>query len=485
MLGLIKNIIDTADKPRAEVLVEVTILEVSRTRLKDLGIDLSAYAIGLSFSPEFAPAQIPTTPAVPINLANMGTPSRANTYATIPSAIIKILESDQKTRLLAKPQLRGREGTPLTLNLGDEIPVATTSFLAIATGGVQNQPQTSYNYRPIGVNLSLTPKVTYQDEIILDPLIVDKSGVGPNIDVAGVSLPTFSKRTASVAMRLRDGESNLLAGLIREEDRETAKSIPGINRIPILRAIFGNVSGTVEQSDIIMIVTPHIIRSREITADDLKPFYVGTANNLGAATAAGLISQAPPPAAGQAGQAGQAGAGQGGQVVVTTPPPTAPPPVTRAPGVVAVAPVTAADKDPTSAQLLMTVPTADLQLGGPPYTVPVTVTGVSQLGAITLTISYDPKVLKATSASPGTFMQQGGITPAFVPKIDEATGRIDIAVSRGGTAPGAAGTGLLAGIVFQTVGAGTTRISITGTALTPDGKAIPLQLPPAASVIVK
>jgi general secretion pathway protein D len=296
-------------------------------------------------------------------------------------------------------------------------------------------------------------------------------------------------------MRLRDGESNLLAGLIREEDRETAKSIPGINRIPILRAIFGNVSGTADQSDIIMIVTPHIIRSREITADDLKPFYVGTASNLGAGTAAGLISQAPPPAAGQtgqAGQAGQAGAGQGGQVVVATPPPTgvvppptAPPPVTRAPGVVAVAPVTAADKDPTAAQLLMTVPTADLQLGGPPYTVPVTITGVSQLGAITLTITYDPKVLKATSASLGPFMQQGGIKPMFVPKIDEATGRIDIAISRGGTAPGAAGTNLLAGVVFQAVGAGTGKISITGTALTPDGKAIPLQLPPAASVIVK
>ena len=76
---------------------------------------------------------------------------------------------------------------------------------------------------------------------------------------------------------------------------------------------------------------------------------------------------------------------------------------------------------------------------------------MSDLGAVTLTITYDPKVVKATSVSPGTFMQQGGVTPVFVPKIDEATGRIDIAVSRGGTAPGATGTGLLAGLVFQAV----------------------------------
>jgi general secretion pathway protein D len=111
------------------------------------------------------------------------------------------------------------------------------------------------------VNLSITPRVTYQDEIILDPIVVDKSGVGPSVDVGGIQAPTFVKRTAQVAMRLRDGESNLLAGLIKEEDREIAKSLPGINRVPILRSLFGNTVGTNEQSDIIMIVTPHIIRS--------------------------------------------------------------------------------------------------------------------------------------------------------------------------------------------------------------------------------
>jgi hypothetical protein len=140
---------------------------------------------------------------------------------------------------------------------------------------------------------------------------------------------------------------------------------------------------------------------------------------------------------------------------------------------------------PPPAQILITVPAAEMQAGGQPYTVPISVTGVSQLGALTLTITYDPKVLKATNVSMGPFMSQGGITPTFVPKIDTATGRIDIAISRGGTNPGAAGTNMLAGIMFQAVGPGTSSITVTGSAFTPTGQAIPIQMPPAGKVTVK
>jgi hypothetical protein len=140
---------------------------------------------------------------------------------------------------------------------------------------------------------------------------------------------------------------------------------------------------------------------------------------------------------------------------------------------------------PPPAQILITVPAAEMQAGGQPYTVPVSVTGVSQLGALTLTITYDPKVLKATNVSMGPFMSQGGITPTFVPKIDTATGRIDIAISRGGTNPGASGTNMLAGIMFQAVGPGSSSITVTGTALTPSGQVIPIQMPPAGKVTVK
>ena len=501
MMGLIKNIIDTADKPRAEILVDVTILEVSRTRLKDLGIDLSSYAIGLAFSPETAPTTTDNrgfiTPPPPINASSLSGFARSSVYMTFPTAIIRLLESDQRTRLLAKPQLRGREGAALTLNLGDEIPIPRTSFLATATGGIPTQPQISYDYKTVGVNLSITPRVTYQDEIILDPIVVDKSGVGPSVDVGGIQAPTFVKRTAQVAMRLRDGESNLLAGLIKEEDREIAKSLPGINRVPILRSLFGNTVGTNEQSDIIMIVTPHIIRSREITAEDLKPLYVGTNINLGAGTTPTLISPAAaaPPATtvGNPAQQGQAAgqvtgapppAGAAGAIPpggAATPPPGAPP---RA-NVVPVVPIEAAGATPAAAgaRVLVQLPETPLQMGGAPYTLPLRIEGVSQLGSATVTITYDPKVLRATSVSAGPFIQQGGVQPTFLPKIDEVAGRIDIAIARPVSAPGAAGDGWLAGLVFQAVGPGTSRLNVTAIAKTPSGQDIPLQVAPATVVV--
>jgi type II secretory pathway component GspD/PulD (secretin) len=486
MMGMIENIVKTADKPRAEVLIDVTILEVSRTRLRDLGINLSEYAIGLAFSPGAVPTSsgVAMSGTPPISFGGFSGTGRNDAYITMPSAIVKLLESDQKTRLLAKPQLRGREGAQLTLNLGDRIPVPQTTFLPTATGGVPTQPQVSYNYQQIGVNLSITPRVTYQDEVILDPIVVDKSGVGPNIDVAGQSLPTFVNRSASVAMRLRDGESNLLAGLIREEDRELARSLPGLSMIPIVRSIFGSTNTSSDQSDIIMIVTPHIIRSREITADDLKPLYVGTSTNLGAGTTPTLISPgAPPPppiVPGQPGAPPVAGvappAGTTGAL-----PPAAPP---RSPAV-AIAPVesAAAAPQPGVAQVLVAGPEGGLQMGGPPYNMPVRIDGVTQLGSVTLTLTYDPKVLRAVSVAPGTFMQQGNVEPTFVPKIDEAAGRIDIAIARTATAPGANGSGWLAGIVFQAVGAGQSRIAVTAVAMSAAGQPISVQAQPATVVV--
>ena len=140
----------------------------------------------------------------------------------MPAAFVRFLETDSQTRFIAQPQLRGQEGQQLTLNLGEEIPVPTTAFTPIAGGGAAVNPLTSFNYRPVGVILEMTPRVTYEDEIILD-LMVENSTLGANIDVAGTSLPTFQSRRVVTRLRLRDGETNLLAGLLREAERKTLR----------------------------------------------------------------------------------------------------------------------------------------------------------------------------------------------------------------------------------------------------------------------
>lgn len=499
MMGLIKNIIDTADKPRAEVLIDVSILEVSRQRLKNLGIDLSAYAIGLAFSPEVAPSAttantLPAPPVQPppISAGSFSGATRNDVYVSVPTAIIRLLESDQKTRQLAKPQLRGREGATLTLNLGDEIPVPTTSILPIATGGIPTQPQVQFQYRPVGVNLSMMPRVTFQDEIVLDPITIDKSSRGPDIEVSGALLPTFISRRASVTMRLRDGESNILAGLIRDDERETARSLPGINRIPILRSLFGNTETVNEESDLIMIVTPHIIRGRDITAADLAPFYVGTSNNLGAGNAPTLISPnaPPPPTIPPPGGGGATPPPAGG----AQPPTAGQPPTTnpagqtsatnpRAANIVPIEQVGAQPPAPTGAVLAAIVPEAPMQMGGAPYTVPLSIQGASQLGSVTVSVTYDPKVVRATAVSQGTFLQQGGIQTVFAPKIDEQAGRIDFVITRPGSSPGAAGAGPLASLSFQGIAAGSARLTITATGLTPSGQPVTVTASPATLIV--
>ena len=157
--------------------------------------------------------------------------STADFYLTVPQAIVKFLASDTRTRVLAKPQLRGAEGADLELNLGDEIPVPSTVFGGLGAGGVNTIPISSFTYKNVGVNIKMKPRVTFENEIILD-IEIENSTLGPSINVAGQSLPTFGSRKVKTRMRLREGESNLIAGLVREEDRKVLRGVPGPDADP-------------------------------------------------------------------------------------------------------------------------------------------------------------------------------------------------------------------------------------------------------------
>ncbi len=225
VVAVAERLIRALDKPRAEVVIEVQILEVNRNRAKQFGINLSDYALGLTFSPEAAPPNtsgtIPPTAPPPFNLNTISQGiSTSDFYLTVPTAFLRFLETDSRTKQLAKPQLRGAEGQELTLNLGDQIPVVSTVFGAAAAGGFANIPQSSFTYRDVGVNITMTPRVTYEGEIILD-LTVESSNLGPNISVAGQDVPSFGSRRVKTRLRLREGESNLLAGLLKDDQRKS------------------------------------------------------------------------------------------------------------------------------------------------------------------------------------------------------------------------------------------------------------------------
>jgi general secretion pathway protein D len=544
VMEVIERIIRANDKPRAEVVIDVQILEVNRKRTKDLGLNLSSYSLGLTFSPEFAPPNSPgsTPPTNPppfnLNTISQGI-STADFYLTVPTAVVRFLETDSHTKVIAKPQLRGAEGAKLTLNLGDQIPVLSTVFGAAVPGGLTSVPQSSFNYKDVGVNLEMTPRVTYEGEIVLDGFSVESSALGPNISVAGQDVPSFSSRKVTTKLRLREGESTLLAGLLRDEQRKILTGFPGIMRAPILRSLFGQTQDEVNQSDIVMLLTPHIVRTHELTVEDLSSIYIGTQQNVGLGGPPPLIAPQPQPLETPGAATPNAptpGGTQPGTVPgvprstanpepgvqplnvapppgttavpslvspnpagppppVATPAPAAAPPGAAPGGVVTpgpprdpnatppAAPGPAPQPNATTAQVILTPPGTEFRVAGGPYTTPLSINNVSRLSVVTLTVTFNPNVLRVRTVQDGTFMRQGGVATSFTPRIDAATGRVDIAITRSGDQSGASGAGLLAALLFDAVGPGGSVIQVSGVASTPEGSAINLQFNPVTVTV--
>jgi Flp pilus assembly secretin CpaC len=527
IVDVIERIIRANDKPRAEVVIDVQILEVNRKRTKDLGLNLSNYALGLTFSPEAAPPNTAgTTPISPgqpppfnLNTISQGI-STADFYLSVPTAIVKFLETDSHTKVIAKPQLRGAEGTKLTMALGDQIPVLSTVFGAQVPGGLASVPQSSFNYKDVGVNLEMTPRVTYEGEIVLDAFMVESSALGPSISVAGQDVPSFSSRKVSTKLRLREGESTLLAGLLRDEQRKILTGFPGIIRAPILRSLFGQTQDEINQSDIVMLLTPHIVRTHELTVEDLSSIFIGTQQNVGLGGPPPLIAPQPVenPTPGPPGAPPAAVPPPGAPVPspVTSPvpgfltppagtPSTVPSPSTGPPAPPGAAPATpppveavtppgalpprdpnappsappgAATPQATVAQVIVTPPGTEFRVAGGPYTVPVSINNASRVSMMTLTITFNPNVLRVRNVQDGTFMRQGSVATSFTPRIDAATGRVDIAITRTADQAGASGAGLLAALVFDAVGPGGSLIQVSGVASTPEGQPSNLQFNP-------
>lgn len=487
---VISQVISANDKPRAEIVVDVEILEVNRERARQFGLDLTQYSIGSLFSPSSAPAAGTgptglTGSTFNANLLSQGV-SASDFYLAVPAAIIDFLETDSETRLIANPQLRGQEGAELTLNLGDDIPVPSTSFTPIATGGVAVNPLTSFEYRAVGVNLIMTPRVTYDNEIILD-LEVENSTLGANIVVAGQPLPTFGTRRVITRLRLQDGESNLLAGLLREEDRRSLRGFPGILHLPIIKQLFSANDTSVSSTDIIMLLTPRIVRTHELTEDDLSPIYIGTQQNMGVTGPPPLIAPSPEQTQGD-------GTGPQENAAASTPPatglpvdsaPAATPFPGSAPSPVAASnttePVLGPDRSDAVAGTQVTIvppAMAELALTGGAYTVPIAITGATQLSTLSLSLRFDPDLLSVSTVQEGSFMQQGSAYVTFEQDLDSETGRIDLAFTRTGDRSGAAGSGLVASIVFEPVAQGAATLSPSGIALTPSGAPIALNFAP-------
>jgi general secretion pathway protein D len=258
------RLISAIDKARPEVIISVELLEVDRTRLREYGLQLAS------------PGEAGIAGAFDVNregltLRSLRNLTQSDVFVTgVPGLYYRLLKNDTATRTLASPQLRTSEGTAAQARFGERVPIPITTFAPIATGGINQQPITSFVYENIGVNIDITPRTHHNDEVSL-ALKVTLSNISGSLN----GLPTFGNREISTTIRLKDGETNMLAGLIRDEERTTLAGIPGLSDLPFVGRLFAHNRKEVLESDIVLTLTPHIVRVLDISESDLRPFRVG------------------------------------------------------------------------------------------------------------------------------------------------------------------------------------------------------------------
>lgn len=259
------RIIQAIDKAKPEVVIDVELLEVDRTRLREYGLQFaSAGSAGLDGAAAAGQEDL--------TLRGLRSLTQSDIFLTnLPNLYYRLLKKDGNTRTLANPQLRATEGTTAQARFGERVPVPSTVIAPIAAGGVQTQPITSFAYENIGVNIDITPRTHHDDAVSLAVQVEVSSISGTGFG----GLPTFGSRSINTVIRLRDGETNMLAGLIRDDERQVLSGVPGLSDLPVVGRLFAHSRRETQETDIILTLTPRIVRVLELTEADLQPFRMG------------------------------------------------------------------------------------------------------------------------------------------------------------------------------------------------------------------
>ena len=521
-IAIAERIIKANDKSKGEVIIDVELIEINRTVTKILGIDLSAKTLGLTFLGGGA--------SVPLNNLDILRQTGNWTVGVIPSVILDFLKSDSQTKLIAKPQLRVSEGEEASILIGDRVPIPTTTFNTSNTIGSSVVPLTSFTYQNVGITVRVTPRVHHNKEVTLQVEVEISQLTGEIETSAGQSQPIIGTRTIQTVIRLRDGETNMLAGLIQHQGSDSISGVAGLMDIPGVRRVFGgsNISNT--ETEIIMTLTPRIVRIPDITEDDLATLWVGTEelmqlrgpaqNALGQSpfaapldvnllgengdedstgTAAGNVSRrvgsekVSPDRRRSAQEREQARqeaeqAAQREQPQPDPEEPERPRPGRRTPDDPADLPVDDPGGDP--AEDVSAIPTGPAAVSlraqssyrvGDSVVVEVFMANAVNVGSTPFHLRYNPQVLRFVSAIEGPLMKLDGANTVFLATPTGGGGELVVGLSRMGAGQGATGSGTLGIFQFQAIGPGNCAFNFTGAAVKdPQARNLPASFNTAA-----
>ena len=278
-----EKIIEANDKAKAEVVVDVELLQLDADKTQAIGAYLQATGTNASGILSASPTSTDSahTP-LPVNINTVRNLKSGDWTFILPSVGYAFLKSVGESQTLANPELRISEGEKATLHIGQRVPVPVSTFNSIGVGTTAAgavSPVTSYQYQDVGIKVAVEPRVHHNREVTLK-LTVEVSDLGPDKDVAGQKLPSFVTRTIEDTIRLKDGETNVLAGLIQQTDQNSDAKTPFLGDIPVLGRLFTQNTQSRRRTDVMLTMPPHIIRIPDITEEDLAPMWVGTQNNI-------------------------------------------------------------------------------------------------------------------------------------------------------------------------------------------------------------
>lgn len=268
-----EKIIETVDKAKAEVVIDVELLQLSTNKIRDLGVQLSQYSVTQSLDLGSDDAAL--------HISDLEFLNQSNWALSIPNVVYRFVKTDTDAQLLAQPKLRISEGEQARLVIGDRVPIPVTSFNTANTVGGNIVPITSFQYQDVGITINIEPRVHHNKEVTLK-LTVEVSQVTGQVSAGSgqAAQPIIGTRTIESTIRLKDGETNLLAGLIRRDDAASDEGVPGLSDIPVLGRLFSRNNTENRRTDVILTLTPHIVRLPDITETDLLPIWVGTEQNI-------------------------------------------------------------------------------------------------------------------------------------------------------------------------------------------------------------
>jgi general secretion pathway protein D len=471
-IALAEKLVGDLDKAKSEVIVEVAVMQVSKDKMRNLGINPPTSAtVALQNNINNLSGTNGTGTTTTLNQGTGGTPNQVNLNrlgnlnatdftVTIPPITATALFNDNSVKILQNPQIRALDGQKATLKIGDRVPVATGSFQP-GIGGVGINPlvNTQFQYLDVGVNIDITPKVHAGGEVTLK-VALDVSAVTSTTNIGGINQPVIGQRKIEHDIRLKEGEVNLLGGILEDQTTKSLSGIPGLAQIPILRYLFSQSNTEHRENEIVFALIPHIIRDRDITDANRRALDIGTANAIELHRASHTMPAAP-----------------SGQVPNAVPPastmpqqqPAAQPPVN--PQQLGQAP---ASSPPGTASFIFDPPTLS-EKPGSTFTVNILLSGAQNVNSVPLQVSYNSKLLQVVNVSNGGFLSQDGQAVALVHRDDDQTGTLQITATRPPGSGGVSGQGAVVTLTFVAKAPGQSPLTIArGGARDPNLQSMPV-----------